>query len=197
MREHTSRALPFCTVQSRSGSFCDQPMMEGVPFPICGYHARKVARHVMQEAVVRLGAMTPAERDELFWDQLVPGIRGPYPEEEYRDRRRKQLADRGVVYYVDFGDFIKIGTTANLRQRLVTFRAEMTQLLATEPGYRDTELIRHRQFAHLRTGPRREDFRPEVDLLLHIKAIRDEHGLPSVPDAMTQAGPVTVRSTDN
>jgi hypothetical protein len=55
-----------------------------------------------------------------------------------------------IVYYLRFGDRIKIGTSANPRSRLAQLRYE--QLLAFERGGRALEQSRHRQFAAERFG---------------------------------------------
>ena len=73
-----------------------------------------------------------------------------------------------VVYYLRFGDRIKIGTTVCLRGRLDAVPHD--KLLATEPGGDEVERARHRQFAEYRiTG---EWFRIAAPLLAHIGAVR-------------------------
>lgn len=72
-----------------------------------------------------------------------------------------------VVYYARIGDYIKIGYTTRLRNRLATLRVD--ELLAVE---------RHTQFAADRIDLRRENFRPSAALAQHITNTRDEHGLP-------------------
>lgn len=55
-----------------------------------------------------------------------------------------------VVYYLRHGDRVKIGTTANPRQRFSAIRHDA--LLALERGDRRLEQRRHRQFAEERAG---------------------------------------------
>ena len=70
---------------------------------------------------------------------------------------RMRIPTGNVVYYIRFGDRIKIGTTGNLTGRLMTLPHD--ELLATEPGGIELEKQRHRQFAaDLVAG--REWFRP-------------------------------------
>ncbi|MHA7262198.1 GIY-YIG nuclease family protein [Arthrobacter sp. TMN-37] len=70
-----------------------------------------------------------------------------------------------VVYYIRFQDRIKIGTTANPRQRLT--RLWHDEVLAFERGDRLTEHRRHEQFAAWRLG-RSEWFAPALPLVRHI-----------------------------
>ena len=55
-----------------------------------------------------------------------------------------------VVYYIRFRDSVKIGTTANPRQRFAALRHE--EVLAFERGDRRREQQRHAQFADERGG---------------------------------------------
>ena len=73
-----------------------------------------------------------------------------------------------VVYYIRFGDRIKIGTTSRLLARMRDLPKD--ELLVTEPGGRDLERQRHREFAAFRvTG---EWFKAETPLLVHIARLR-------------------------
>jgi hypothetical protein len=81
-----------------------------------------------------------------------------------------------VVYYVRIGDYVKIGFSTRLRNRLASLRAD--ELLAVEPGGPELERQRHKEFSSERIDLRRENFRPSERLEAHIEAIRAEHGLP-------------------
>lgn len=72
-----------------------------------------------------------------------------------------------VVYYLRFADRVKIGTTANPRQRLA--RIWHDQLLAFERGDRRLEQRRHAQFAADRLGG--EWFRLSVPLSDHLAVV--------------------------
>ncbi len=72
-----------------------------------------------------------------------------------------------VVYYLRFGDRVKIGTTANPRQRLA--RIWHDQLLAFERGGRRLEQRRHQQFRADRLGG--EWFRLSAPVLEHIAVV--------------------------
>ncbi|WP_440709242.1 GIY-YIG nuclease family protein [Herbiconiux sp. YIM B11900] len=72
-----------------------------------------------------------------------------------------------VVYYLRFGDRLKIGTSGNPRSRLAQLRYE--ELLAFERGGRAREQSRHAQFAeHRLTG---EWFALTGDLADHVAAL--------------------------
>ena len=60
-------------------------------------------------------------------------------------------------------------------------RVPVDAILATEPGGRDIEATRHKQFADLRVGTM-ENFRPDKRLIDHIDAVRDFHGEPMITD---------------
>lgn len=82
-----------------------------------------------------------------------------------------------MVYYVRIRDYVKIGVTGNLSHRMLNLRAGLDQLLAAEPGGRDLERRRHREFAEERHG-RREDFDLSDRLKQHIAITRMTHGDP-------------------
>jgi hypothetical protein len=73
-----------------------------------------------------------------------------------------------VVYYLRFGDRIKIGTSSNPRARLGQLRFD--ELLAFERGGRSTEQRRHAQFAAHRF-PGSEWFHSNEPLVAHIRRI--------------------------
>ena len=74
-----------------------------------------------------------------------------------------------VVYYLRFDDRVKVGTTANLRQRLGAIWHE--ELVALERGDRHRERMRHGQFAATR-HPGTEWFAPSPELEAHLVALR-------------------------
>ncbi len=73
-----------------------------------------------------------------------------------------------VVYYLGFGDRIKIGTSGSPRSRLARLRFD--ELLAFERGGREIEQKRHVQFAEQRF-PGSEWFRSSRALTDHIRAL--------------------------
>lgn len=80
-------------------------------------------------------------------------------------------ATQSGVYYVDFGEYLKIGYTANIENRMASFRNShpSPQLLAMEEGARSLESLRHRQFAAYRIN--RELFRHSSEIRDHIESL--------------------------
>ena len=75
-----------------------------------------------------------------------------------------------IVYYMRLANLVKIGFTTNLTSRLATINPQ--EVMATEPGDREREQERHRQFDALRAHG--EWFRLEAPLADHIDAVRRE-----------------------
>ena len=83
----------------------------------------------------------------------------------------------GLVYYIRINGQIKIGYTADLRQRSRNYPPG-SELLAVEPGTLYTERDRHQQF-HRSLARGREWFTPTPDLLDHIDDLAKEYGIPT------------------
>jgi hypothetical protein len=90
-----------------------------------------------------------------------------------------QIPKRYCVYYMQFPDGIKIGTTHSLGTRLRTFCLPDSALLAVEPGGFDIERSRHEFFKESRIG-RSEVFKDSPKIRNHIEAIKKYHGEPNV-----------------
>lgn len=134
--------------------------------PVWGYVARQlsqlhvlglthaITQQVMTKIIARAERWVERDAEQLSQmldrERLIAGAHGP------------------IVYYMRIGNRVKIGTSANLRQRLETFNPE--ELMATEPGGHELERARHAQFHHLRT--RGEWFRHEAELAQHIEELR-------------------------
>ena len=133
------------------------------PSLICLKHALKVFR-VLDETrrwAVQADVMAPTtvpERDQ--------GL-------------KKRLQDQAVVYYIQFGPGIKIGTTTNMKQRLNSFALPESAVLATEPGSYDLERSRHEFFADTRI-PNTEIFTESPKIRKHIEAVKRYHGEPKI-----------------
>jgi len=89
-------------------------------------------------------------------------------DERRAEAKRKDARD-GIVYYVRFGDRVKIGTTVNLRQRLMSLPHD--EVLVTEPGSYALERKRHKEFASSRITPRGEWFAYDDALKEHIRCL--------------------------
>jgi hypothetical protein len=137
-----------------------------MPFPICTRHALQVSLAIQDETLrlmARQGYLTPGSDEEIARIAAGPDRSG-----------------QAQVYYLNMpGGVIKIGTTTNMTERLTGLRVGREAVLATEPGNKTLERIRHKQFAHLRIG-RREDFRPEPELLAWIERRKEKCGPPVI-----------------
>jgi hypothetical protein len=99
---------------------------------------------------------------------------------EERQTRDQWRESDGIVYYILRGDLVKIGTTTQPMRRFATLMPDA--VLATEPGDVELEKIRHTQFADMRDPDvGNEYFHPESPLIIHIRDLRDEHGIPNMP----------------
>lgn len=162
-----------CTAQLHDGSFCDARGMEDMPFPICGRHAQQVHRRMREHEASRYDLVHEREMALAFGPEMVE-------RRAARERERRRLLDeQSLVYYVRLGDHIKIGTTCNLKERLISLRCDPGDVLATEPGDRTLELARHKEFASERIG-RRENFNPSRRLIAHIANLLAERGKPEI-----------------
>jgi hypothetical protein len=83
----------------------------------------------------------------------------------------------GFVYYMRINGRIKIGYTTNLKQRSRNYPPG-TELIAVEPGTRETEARRHDQFSRsLAQG--REWFAESPALTEHMAALARKYGVPT------------------
>ena len=163
--------MASCTAQLRNGNFCDLPTLPDMPFPICEKHASAVYRRLSQNVDAKLDAL---RRPSSWVDKKQVDL------DSRKDRQRAATAAQSVVYYLrEPSGNIKIGFTTNMQARLLDLRINRDAMLATEPGGRELERMRHRQFKHLRLG-RWERFHPEADLLSHIAMIREHFGEPNI-----------------
>ena len=154
-----------------SCGICGESAEADAPVPLCAHHLQLahdfVARGVGVTDVLpspcvacgsRLGVRYPSG-----WLCAVCEWRvGEVPDPEFRAVRVE------VVYYIRSGERIKIGTSANPRQRLGSLHFE--ELLAFEPGGRGLEQRRHAEFASHRV-PRSEWFAVHPELAEHIAVL--------------------------
>lgn len=84
---------------------------------------------------------------------------------------------KSVVYYIRVGSFIKIGTTRNIGQRLrdLYIDHQPGALMATEPGGRELEAVRHREFNQDLVFANRELFTPSPRLLAWIAVLNGDN----------------------
>lgn len=156
---------------------CDAPSADGFAavLPLCGGHvtlvAEVAAEHVGTEDALPGPCPVCGSRVGVRWPSAVlcgtcEWRWGDVPDGELPPPRVD------VVYYLrqrdDFGDRVKIGTTANPRRRLAAVPHQ--ELLAFERGDRSVERRRHTAFADDRF-PRTEWFRTTPALLEHVALV--------------------------
>jgi hypothetical protein len=104
----------------------------------------------------------PGRGFEPWDDDKRPTKTEPTPDDDDEDDLQ--------VYFIDNGDFVKIGVTGNIDGRLGALKCASpydVQVLLTVPGGYDKEQELHERFDHLHH--RREWFRKEPDLLQFIE----------------------------
>lgn len=106
-------------------------------------------------------------------------------EDAERDERLALRGAMGVVYYMRFGNRVKIGFTSDIRTRVLAVPND--EVLAAEPGSYETERERHQQFSGSKIAAFKEWFGLTPDLIAHISEIRDRHGDPfALSDAQNE-----------
>jgi len=163
----TKREQPICCWPD-----CFEPV-EHPDIPLCEGHLRDAGMAWVRDNIDLVRAAV----------QAIPAHEVVLHEAQQRVEARRLLAQwesapavdesAWVVYYIQVrgADRVKIGTTSNLRQRMVALRADGADLLATESGGRTVEGRRHREFADERYG-RREEFALSERLLAHIASLQ-------------------------
>jgi hypothetical protein len=150
---------------------CPQPPEAAAPVGLCAHHAAVVAEWHDRAHGVTDVAPTPCRacgsrlgvRWPSGWLCAVCEWRlADVPDDDLSAPRVD------VVYYLAYRDRVKIGTTANPRQRFAAIRHD--DLLALERGDRGVERRRHEQFADLRWAGS-EWFRRSPQLDAHIAAL--------------------------
>ncbi|MFF1572376.1 GIY-YIG nuclease family protein [Leifsonia sp. NPDC058292] len=161
-----------CSVRD-GDSPCGAPVTANAPFDVCTTHLLVAYDWVAAEVGVtdvlpspclacgsRVGVRYPSGWVCAMCEWRV----GDIPDEQTPDARVD------VVYYLRFRDRIKIGTTANPRQRFASLPHD--EVLAFELGGRSLEQRRHAQFADHRI-PRTEWFELHDELAEHVADLAD------------------------
>jgi len=161
-----------CGIVSASGEPCADPVEARAPLNLCRRHLLAAHDAVAAEVGVtdvlpspcracgsRLGVRYPSGWLCAICEWKV----GDAPDGDL------SLTRVDVVYYIRYGDRIKIGTSGNPRSRLASQRFD--ELLAFERGDRLVEQRRHAQFASHRLE-RSEWFDGHDALTRHIDVLR-------------------------
>jgi hypothetical protein len=141
--------MASCGIILEPGVPCGEPVAQGSPLPLCLGHLLDAHDFIADDVGVtdllpspcvacgsRLGVRYPSGWLCAICEWRVGDAADPEDVAAVRV---------DVVYYLRFRDRIKIGTSANPRQRLASLRHD--ELLAFEPGDRALEQHRHAQFA--------------------------------------------------
>jgi hypothetical protein len=188
---HYARACPECACQWGS-LHCAHDGIQN-PCPVCGWleHGKRLPSQVLglgsDRKELQGAAWELMQAAHLGFDINAPDVQRVLIEASKRRRAEaderetdrlakakaaaaagKQVQPESVVYYMRVGNRVKIGYSTNLASRIAAVMPE--EVLATEPGGRLLEEVRHRQFSDLRVG--REWFRHEGRLADHIENLQ-------------------------
>jgi hypothetical protein len=142
---------------------------------LCTTHAVDVATAVIQH-------QTDMQRVKDFFEhqtteRAVRADEWRREEERYEAEKARVRKDAdGFVYYLQVGERLKIGYSVDVKRRMRAYPPG-SRLLAVEPGDRDLETRRHRQFAGSLTDGR-EWFSPTLDILELVQELVDVYGEP-------------------
>jgi hypothetical protein len=162
-----------CGIVLETGEPCPEPVAVGAPLNLCTRHL--LAAHdwaagefgvtdTLPSPCVACGSRLGVKYPSGWLCAVCEWKLGDVPEAD-----DIAVARVDVVYYLRFRDQIKIGTSANPRQRLASLRYD--ELLAFERGDRTLEQRRHAQFASHRLA-RSEWFAAHEALTQHIEVLR-------------------------
>lgn len=158
-----------------------------IPFPgngelLCNRYGVLCTTHAVDVAVAVIAHQSDLNRVQQFFEQqtterAVRAAKWKAEDERYEAEKVALRQDReGFVYYLRVGERIKVGYSVDVKRRMRAYPPG-SQLLAVEPGDRELETQRHRQFAGSRTDGR-EWFRPTPDILALAEEIVDTYGEP-------------------
>lgn len=138
---------------------CREPQWVG---PVCFVHGVEIYGHVRTTLSAQNEQILAELVEQDIPREMASGPGSPlYPAEQF-------------VYYLMVGPAtVKIGTTTNLRRRIMELRSELQYVVAIERGGSGIEHRRHQEFAAERIG-RREDFRLTERLKQHIEALQPQ-----------------------
>lgn len=165
----------ICEATLPSGRDCMGDVVEGAPLALCMKHLREA--HAFIQDVEGLQRMPRAcilcgehhgTHEAYGWVCSHCTFGSPAGPEITTVRGAPVVP---VVYYILFGDRIKIGYSANPEQRIAGLPHD--EVLALEPGGRDLEAQRHGEFAATRIA-RTEWFHISEELLAHIAELRGD-----------------------
>ena len=158
--------LRLCQLTQTNSKDCQREVPADFPMDLCEMHALMTVAVMLERggaAVKRVKSMY----DTSYVRRVNRGQEQPRPIQFLKGRPT-------VVYYVRFGNHVKIGTSRNLPARLVAL--QYNEVLAIEPGDRIHEQLRHSQFEGNRVQG--EWFEMDADLEDHIAHVKGMYGEP-------------------
>lgn len=172
---------PVCVAPLPDGHVCPDPLWIREPVPLCKEHRTQLLRNDRFTGGIFTAQQLHEVKEEAerrVTEVKMERVRQLQRWQYEAELRKKALKEQALVYYVARGHTIKIGYTTNMRERMASVMPDA--VLATEPGDRELESARHRQFGHLRAPIGREYFSVHPDLLTHIEKVLAEHGPPTI-----------------
>lgn len=163
----------LCSAITPKGKGCQGDPFPGAPVLLCATHLRQSYEFAAD--------LINARWADALTEQQITDQDAEERRRRMTEHRRMALDDRhqyeplkpesteGLVYFIRFGDRIKIGFTTNLQSRMKAIPYD--EILMVTPGTMDDERQCHQAFAHLReTG---EWFRADPELLAFIGNMPD------------------------
>lgn len=117
-------------------------------------------------------SVTEAQVEQMVRDREIPGPRSGKWNWQDVDLAMSRIANTESVYFLEMGDFIKIGRAVGVYARVRSLDKSLplpTTLLHFMPGTCDLETDLHRKFKHLRS--KGEWFRKAPELTDFIKEL--------------------------
>lgn len=156
---------------------CRLQVVTTEPLPLCDEHYASTGLQGLKRWHDAAPPEVTKEVNRLFNERIAEYLAIEFDSRQIVDP--EELESRGVVYFIQSQQLVKIGTSLNVVKRMQEFSVPHITLLATEPGYKRRERQLHLQFRALRVG-RREWFKLGEPLTTHINQIRAAHGLPAM-----------------
>ncbi len=181
----------YCPIPAAGGRDCGNEPHPASGYGICVEHWRKIVKqwledvpsvHIVCVACDWLNMVDSVDLPMAFCnhcsaklptdENYIEAVRELFAREEAKAER----GDAGVVYYMQFGNRIKIGFTTDLDARSKSVPND--EVLAAEPGSYELERVRHKEFAAHKVKSMKEWFTISPELALHIASVRAQHGEP-------------------
>lgn len=154
--------LKLCQITRNDARDCQNPVLDDCPLDICEMHA------LMTVAFMKERGGATMRRLEAVYEE-------PPVTRELKPRAPMHANGRtSVVYYMQFGQTVKIGFSTSLRKRVESLRPDA--VVAIEPGRRGDEFGQHVRFAAKRLHG--EFFQLDRELIDHINMLREMYGDP-------------------